>query len=225
MYRPAKRCGLLAALLLMAACSQGQQADGPHPPPAPNGPRPAETRQGRERQGGEAPAKPPAAEPDKGPVFRPVNPDTPGPPKDLTPDQLFPAKLDGFARNAHDTKAAMPELGMAFPGRNARYEKDGKQVEVFAYLIKGRDFEALRQPLYDRYGAKQTAALKSVFGGRVGSFWWNLYYRLKEGGEQGIFWCNKDWLVYVRSADLANVGEFFDAYVDGVFMDGHVKGP
>lgn len=46
-------------------------------------------------------------------MFRPVNPDTPGPPKDVTPDRLFPAKLGGFTLSAQDAKAALPEPGPA----------------------------------------------------------------------------------------------------------------
>lgn len=223
MYEVARRSGLFAALLLIAGCAKGQESTVQRPLATPKTSNQAQNKVVEKpvAEGGAENHSETAAT--DVPTFQPINADTPGPAKGLTPEQLLPAQLNGFKRSVLGTDAALPELGLELPGHHARFEKAGKKIDIFLYSVADRDFEALRQPLYEKLDSKQAAPLKSVFGGKIGSFWWNLRYRLKGSGEQGIFWCNKNWLLYVRSAELANVGAFFDAYVDAIFIDGYVK--
>ena len=137
------------------------------------------------------------------------------PPAADAPAEAFaPPAVAGYERTTVDENAAFPALGIELDGHHAVYEAGGQTVEVSAYRADEAQASAAFEEVRRRIDTGDRFRSKSVVTTTR-----RLRFDVAPPDLHGVLWSAKGWLIFARSATVADLDPFLKEYLAQIAGD------
>lgn len=122
------------------------------------------------------------------------------PPKDVTPEKFFPARVGDYRRISRDKNAAIPDLRIHVEGLRAIYRSGESEIQVHAYRVTRLETEALFARIKELYEAENQIGFKRYTSKLQEKGYARCYVSSPDLGKNHL-WFIKDWLLVFRTED------------------------